>query len=218
MGIYNLNNVYFGSQMPIRSLNDGKENFNSNPINVSDSTSNPSAGISKEYSAASRALALGQITAENTLKSDTKPEDYIKTLLKQGKIPNKNFSIEKDEKVTSIKELNSDGKIIKEVVFWDDESKKSVDCLFCNPDTRQIYKSVTYHADGYVTTSTNDPKTGAPICNEAFNPDGNLMDRFTYNKLKKGEKKDEESKNSYYTHIDGVDYKVTAEHFESAKK
>lgn len=150
--------------------------------------------MSKECAYATKATAMAQVLMGTKLKFTTTPDEYNAQLIKQGKIPNKDFYVQKDEIATSFVELNSDGEKTKEVSFlkWSDGQSR-VDCKFYNPKTQKEYKSVEYHQDGGVFITNGNPLSGRLTTSDKYRSDGSLeyhrdMDKMTDTHVSKGGK------------------------------
>lgn len=137
---------------------------------------------SKECAYATKATALAQVLTGNNLKYSTTPEDYIKDLIKQGKIQDKDFKIQKEDlgdsncKFTSIKEFNKSGEIIKETDFCrDNKYSDSWNAqYFINAKYNCPYKGIFYHQDGSVEMSNYDVVQQAIVDSYAYRSDGSL--------------------------------------------
>lgn len=147
--------------------------------------SKPKELASKEAVQGTRAMVMAQILVGSDLKPNTTQKEYINRLIKQGKIPNKHFFIEKDDcgYACHVIEVNSNGEKIKEVRFFDGGN---IGCSFYNPKTQKRYKSLET-LDGKLHISYNDVITGEPLCDELYRPDGSLERNAFYKKTPKGE-------------------------------
>lgn len=132
--------------------------------------------MSKELGYATKATAMAQVLMGSNLKFTTTPKEYINSLIKQGKIPNKHFYTGESENSEWVTELNSEGEKTKEVRFFKgyEDLPPWVGCVFYNPKTQHEYKSIEFKQDGGVSISHEDPKSGRPIRIEKYRPDGSI--------------------------------------------
>jgi len=138
---------------------------------------------SKECAYATKATAMAQILTGNSLKYSTTPEEYSNDLIKQGKLPNKNFYVtpSEDEKgngtYTKITELNSEGEKVKETVFVRDNKYSGSwnEQYFYNPKyCERPYKGIAYKKDGSVVMNNSNVATNKPTDSYSYRPDGSL--------------------------------------------
>lgn len=149
--------------------------------------------VSKEYADATKATAMAQIMSGVDLKAGMTYMDYVDKLMKQGKIPTKDFNVKTTEAgLNYVEELNQKGEKIKEVAFFED----GIGCKFYNPKNQKVYKTLESH-NGKLYISNNNVDTGEPVLDELYNSDGSLESNAFYKKCEKGE-----------TSING-DYKIT---------
>lgn len=143
-------------------------------------------------------LSMGQaqITKNNILKYNTTPEQYISTLIKQGKIPNKNFTVNKSTRPDNkygyigISELNKDGKKNKETVFiTDTPDNPNYNVGFIklyNTETNLPYKRISYSdkKDGSYLVEEYDSKTGDDLSSTLYSADGSVQEHENFTTMK----------------------------------
>lgn len=178
---YNLNNINSNLHIYKTSFKGEGSNVVSNP-DKREELKQQRELASKECAYATRATALAQVLSENNLKYSTSPEEYTKYLIKQGKIQDKDFKIQKEDmndsncKFTSIKEFNKSGEIIKDTVFCrDNKYSGSWNAqYFINPKYNQPYKSIHYKKDGSIDMDNFDVGQACLVDSYTYRPDGSL--------------------------------------------
>jgi hypothetical protein len=161
----------------------------SSPIGFGQGVEKPQATelASKELAYASKATAMAQIMIGSNLKYNSTAEEYVNQLIKKGKVPNKDFIVEKKAECTSVTELNADGKKIKEVRLENKDDRVGATCIFYNPENQVKYKAVQLTPYGEFAISLDDPKTGEPLIDELYRSDGSLKSNAYYKKLPEGQ-------------------------------
>lgn len=179
--IRNLNTIYsnLGSyKIPFK----GENNNLATPISRVEKIELQRELASKKCAYATKATAMAQILTGSNLKYSTTPQEYINSLIKQGKIPNKDFNSiveplgENNEEFAIITELNSAGKKIKETVFcrnnrysgsWNEQH-------FLSPQNEHPYKTFSYMKDGSVNMSNYNVVKECVTDSYKYRPDGSL--------------------------------------------
>lgn len=180
MGNYNLNTAYSNfnaSSVPYKTQNDKQV---SNPITPNELEQQRELA-SKECAYATKATAMAQILTGNDFKYTTSPEEYVNKLIKQGKIPDKDFKVDNtllnDGSPTwSITEFNSEGKKVKKAHFcrYNNHLNSWNSLSYYNPKYDCPYKTIHYSQNGGVDLWNYD------VINEKSNdayfyrPDGSL--------------------------------------------
>lgn len=161
----------------------------SNPVGFGQSpdAAQPKELASKELAQATRATALAQIMMGSNLKYNSTAQEYVNQLIKKGKVPDKDFKVEKNEKYTSVVELNADGKKVKEVRLEHKDDRCGTACIFYNPENGVKYKAIAMSPDGKMHVSYDDTKTGEPLIDERYYTDGTLELNAIYKKLPEGQ-------------------------------
>ncbi len=96
-----------------------------------------------------RNQALANMLTKNTLRYGMSINDYGASLMRQGKIPDKDFFI-LDNTLTEINKL---GERMKETTFYKgkENSAPIIECNYYNSATQDKYKTVRYTSDGIQT-------------------------------------------------------------------
>jgi hypothetical protein len=200
VGNYNLNAISTNlnnSKVPFKD--EGKSI--SNPINKDDKIEPKQELVSKDYANATKATAMAQILMDNDIKPNMTYTEYIDKLMKRGKIQNKDFKVTTVAESFVIEELNQKGQVIKETIFADEKHNNDIIVKLRNPNNQKVYKAFEYTSDGNLVVAYNNPITGGPLLDEAYNADGSLKNYAMYRKCNKGET----SINGDYI-ISGVDF------------
>ena len=157
----------------------------SNPLSSNKEQKQQKELASNECAQGTRATAMAQILIGTDIKPGTTQKEYIDKLIKQGKIPNKDFYIANKDFGSSshIIEVNNKGKRIKEVRFYDDGK---IACNFINPKTQKTYKSIETF-ENKLLVANNDPITEEPLLDEVYKTDGSLESNAFYKKTPNGE-------------------------------
>lgn len=170
----------------------GANNAATSPIEPNEEPAQQQELASKEYAYATRATAMAQIKLGGVNQNTTK-EEYINTLINQGKVQNKDFIVLQDEagtvgeNTTRVIELNNKRQEVKRVIFWSKEQGGGVGVRFVNPETQQCYKALEYASSGGVEVAYSDPITGEALIDESYRPDGSLKASAYYKKTPTGE-------------------------------
>lgn len=90
--------------------------------------------------------ALGNILTKNTLRYGMSISDYGASLIKQGKIPKKDFVVN-DNVLT---EINKRGERFKETIFYtgDESSPPVTECNYYNSYSQEKSKTIRYTPEG----------------------------------------------------------------------
>lgn len=157
--------------------------------------------VSRQYADATKSAAMAQILTDSDIKPGITPVEYVNSLIKKGKIQDKDFCVVKGESdsigkdTTTVIELNKKGQKIKDVIFWSDVQGGGLGVRLYSPSTQKIYKALELN-NGKLEVLYNDTK-GEPVLDEVYKGDGKLERNAIYQKCEKGE-----------TSING-DYKIT---------
>lgn len=139
-------------------------------------------------------MGQAQISKSNLPDCDTTPQQYISNLIKQGQIPNKNFTINESTRsdnryaYVGITEVDSKGKIIKETVFitdTPDNPKYSLGFVkLYNTETGLPYKKIAYldKKDGTYLVENYNSQAEEKVSSILYAKDGSVIE--TDNKLK----------------------------------
>jgi len=170
------------------SINNTTNNAVSNPISdASDAQPQPEL-LSKSCNQAVLAMGQAQLAKNNLPSYSTTPEQYISTLIKQGGIPNKNFTVKQSTRPDNrygylgISELNKDGKTTKETVFiTDTPDQPKYDISFVklyNTETDLPYKRIAYSdkKNGSYLIDELNSKTGEELSRTIYLPDGTIQE------------------------------------------
>lgn len=97
--------------------------------------------------------ALGNMLTKNTLRYGMSISDYGASLMKQGKIPKKDFFV--DDNVLT--EINKRGERFKDTVFYNGSETEPpiIECNYYNSYTQDKFKTVRYTPEGEQTTRYN---------------------------------------------------------------
>lgn len=161
----------------------------SNPVGFGQSpdTAHPKELASKELAQATRAQAMAQIMIGSNLKYNSTAQEYVNQLMKKGKVPDKDFRVEKNDRYTSVVELNADGKRIREVRLEHKDDRVGTTCCFYNPENQVGYKALSMTPYGELGISYNDSKSGESLVDEHYRSDGSLKYYDVYKKLPEGQ-------------------------------
>ena len=175
-----INNIYINNKLKLSKTNENSAvSFSSN----GDSSSHISSELaSKECACATRATAMAQILTGNNFSYNTTLQEYTDALVKQGKVPDKDFYVENqknsDSNFTngSVYELNSNNQIAKETRFIRDNkcSGSWNEQVFYNTAHNFPYKSITYQDDGKVVITNVDLITKRAVDYYEYRADGSL--------------------------------------------
>lgn len=132
-----------------------------------------------------------QITT-HVLKYDITPNQFIDQLLKQGKFPNKNFTIERsthpdrNSGSMAIREVNKEGKKTKETTFTTNSldnpeySLRSIKVYSKRSDAP--YRTISYSQkkDGRYLVEESDPQTAEKVSRTLYSKDGSAQIHENY--------------------------------------
>lgn len=142
--------------------------------------------MSSNYSQAVTSNAMSLIAPNGALKYDTTPEAYIDSLVKAGKVKNKNFVVAKtinedgsEKGSLYISEFNNAGQKIKNTIFEKNKNTSNYDLAiisYINPNVDKSYKWITYYGEkpGIYVIDQNDVTTGKLLSREWYNSDNKL--------------------------------------------
>lgn len=182
-------NYYSGVVCNNPAISSSKSSHVSNPVGFGQSPdmAQPKELASKELAQATRAQAMAQIMIGSNIKYNSTAQEYVNQLIKKGKVPDKDFIVEKKPEFTSIVELNAEGKKVKEVRLEHKDDRCGTACIYYNPENGVKYKAVALTPYGEFAISLDDPKTGEPLVDEMYRSDGSLKDYAIYKKLPEGQ-------------------------------
>lgn len=182
-------NYYSGVVCNSPVISSSKSSHMSNPVGFGQSpdTAQPKELASKELAQATRAQAMAQIMIGSNLKYNSTTQEYVDQLIKKGKVPDKDFRVEKNDRYTSVVELNADGKRIREVRLEHKDDRCGTACIYYNPENGVKYKAIAMSPDGKMHVSYDDTKTGEPLIDERYHQDGSLELNAIYKKLPEGQ-------------------------------
>lgn len=182
-------NYYSGVVCNNPAISSNKSSHMSNPVGFGQSldTAQPKELASKELAQATRAQAMAQIMIGSNLKYNSMAQEYVDQLIKKGKVPDKDFIVEKKPEFTSVVELNADGKKVKEVRLEHKDDRCGTACIYYNPENGVKYKAIAMSPDGKMHVSYDDTKTGEPLIDERYYSDGSLELNAIYKKLPEGQ-------------------------------
>lgn len=193
--VLGISNIYSG-KVKVSAITSFKGN-SADPVSVpmdkAEELKQQNELASKECAYATKATAMAQILTGNDFKYSTTVEDYEKSLIKQGKIPNKHFFVESVDDINSgtytrVVERNSDGEKTKETTFCRDNKHSSSwnEQSFYSPKNKRCpYKSINYTKDGCVEMTNYNIAEEEAIDFYIYRPDGSLGYYHNY-KNKKG--------------------------------
>ncbi|MFR1672417.1 MAG: hypothetical protein ACLSWI_05675 [Candidatus Gastranaerophilaceae bacterium] len=97
--------------------------------------------------------ALGNMLTKNTLRYGMSISDYGASLMRQGKIPEKDFVV--DDNILT--EINKRGERFKDTVFINnpDNSSPTIECNYYNSYTQEKFKTIRYTPNGEQTIRYN---------------------------------------------------------------
>lgn len=167
----------------------------SNPINAAnnnmpalDSACQQSELINSAGNQAFVSIGQAQIAQNGLPKYETTPEQYMADLVKQGQVPNKNFTVEKSTRPDNrygyvvINELNGNGKQTRETVFitdTPDNPKYNVGFVrLYNTETGLPYKRMAYSdkKDGTYIVDNFNAQTGEELSSVLHAKDGSIIE------------------------------------------
>lgn len=142
---------------------------------------------SKECAYATRATAMAQLSMVNDVKPNMTYLEYTDKLMKQGKNPSKDFKVTTTDESYIVEELNQKGQVTKEIIFADEKHNNDIIVKLRNPSNQKVYKVSEYSSDGSLVVAYNNPITGGPLLDEAYNVDGSLKNYAMYRKCNNSE-------------------------------
>lgn len=137
--------------------------------------------VDKNYADATKSLAMAQILVGNDFKPNMTQEEYVNSLIKKGKVQNKDFFIEEyplnsyGKSSTWIKELNPKGQRTKETIFWSEPEGRGTEIRLYDPNTQEVYKAIGIQ-NGKVNVTYND----TPFINEFYKKNAELEQSAIY--------------------------------------